>query len=144
MPLSGSETNPDQLRHLTRELENFRDIAQQLVPLPGDVPTVRGFEIWGGTLPLSGPVGGDHITYVDFKQRFDLPARINQAREAGRLDVVENLTRCQHTGGIALIDVSGHRMTDALLAAMLHQAFLLGALYELDRYGRSRDTSSRT
>ena len=136
MPVSGSETNPDQLRHLTRELENFRDIAQQLVPLPGDVPTIRGFEIWGGTLPLSGPVGGDHITYVDFKQRFDLPARINQAREAGRLDVVENLKRCQHTGGIALIDVSGHRMTDALLAAMLHQAFLLGALYELDRYGQ--------
>jgi hypothetical protein len=86
MPVSGSETNPDQLRHLTRELENFRDIAQQLVPLHGDVPTVRGFEIWGGTLPLSGPVGGDHITYVDFKQRFDSPARIDQAREAGRLE----------------------------------------------------------
>ena len=136
MSLTGSETNPDHLRHLTRELENFRDIAQQLVPLPGEVPTVRGFDIWGGTLPLAGPVGGDHITYVDFKQRFDLPARINQAREAGRLDVVENLRRCQHTGGIALIDVSGHRMTDALLAAMLHQAFLLGALYELDRYGQ--------
>ena len=27
-------------------------------------------------------------------------------------------------------------MTDALLAAMLHQAFLLGAIYELDRYGQ--------
>ena len=136
MSLSGSETNPDQLRHLERELENFRDIAQQLVPLPGEVPTVLGFDIWGGTLPLSGSVGGDHITYVDFKQRFDLAARIHQAREAGRLDVVENLRRCQHTGGIALIDVSGHRMTDALLAAMLHQAFLLGALYELDRFGQ--------
>ena len=38
-------------------------------------------------------------------------------------------------GRVALIDVAGHRMTDALLAAMLHQAFLLGALYELDRSG---------
>ena len=27
-------------------------------------------------------------------------------------------------------------MTDALLAAMLHQAFLLGAIYELDRSGQ--------
>ena len=27
-------------------------------------------------------------------------------------------------------------MTDALLAAMLHQAFLLGAIYELDIHGR--------
>ena len=38
--------------------------------------------------------------------------------------------------GIVLIDVSGHRVTDALLAAMLHQAFLLGAIYELDMFGR--------
>jgi serine phosphatase RsbU (regulator of sigma subunit) len=34
------------------------------------------------------------------------------------------------------MDVAGHQMTDALLAAMLHQAFLLGAIYELDRYGQ--------
>jgi len=136
MSLSRSETSPDQLRRLTRELENFQEIAQQLVPLPGEVPTIRGFDMWGGTLPLAGPVGGDHITYVDFKQRFDLRARIDRARAAGRLDVVENLERCRRTGGVALIDVSGHRMTDALLAAMLHQAFLLGATYELDRHGQ--------
>jgi serine phosphatase RsbU (regulator of sigma subunit) len=136
MSLSGSEITPEQFRKLTRELENFREIAQQLVPLPGEVPTIAGFDIWGGTFPVAGPVGGDHITYVDFKKRFDLPARIHQAREAGRLDIVENLKRCECTGGIALIDVSGHRMTDALLAAMLHQAFLLGALYELDRFGQ--------
>jgi len=35
-----------------------------------------------------------------------------------------------------VMDVAGHQMTDALLAAMLHQAFLLGAIYELDRYGQ--------
>jgi hypothetical protein len=28
-----------------------------------------------------------------------------------------------------VIDVSGHKITDALVAAMLHQAFLLGAIY---------------
>lgn len=126
----------DELRRLTRELDNFQDIVQQLVPLPGEVPLLQGFDIWGGTLPLSGSVGGDHITYVDFKQRFDLTARIDRARAADRLDVVDNLERCQRTGGVALIDVSGHRMTDALLAAMLHQAFLLGAIYELDRFGQ--------
>jgi serine phosphatase RsbU (regulator of sigma subunit) len=31
--------------------------------------------------------------------------------------------------------VSGHRITDAFIAAMLHQAFLLGAIYELDASG---------
>ena len=126
----------DELQRLTRELENFQHIAQQLVPLPGEVPTLDGFEIWGGSLQLSGSVGGDHITYLDFKTRFDLKARIERARADGRHDVVENLKRCAHTGGVALIDVAGHRMTDALLAAMLHQAFLLGATYELDLYGQ--------
>jgi len=126
----------DQLQRLTRELENFQAIVQQLVPLPGEVPTLQGFDVWGGSLQLSGAVGGDHITYLDFKTRFDLKARIDRARAEGRLDVVENLARCQHKAGVALIDASGHRMTDALLAAMLHQAFLLGAIYELDRYGQ--------
>jgi serine phosphatase RsbU (regulator of sigma subunit) len=130
-----SESDTGELQRLTRELENFQEIAQQLVPLPGEVPTLRGFDIWGGTIPLSGPVGGDHITYIDFKQRFDLQARIERARADGRPDVVENLVRCQRMGGVALIDVAGHRMTDALLAAMLHQAFLLGAIYELDQFG---------
>jgi serine phosphatase RsbU (regulator of sigma subunit) len=32
--------------------------------------------------------------------------------------------------------VSGHQATDALLAAMLHQAFLLGSIYELDMSGQ--------
>ena len=81
-------------------------------------------------------VGGDHIIYVDFKQRFDLQARIKRARAEGRVEVAENLERCEQMAGIALIDVSGRRVTDALLAAMLHQAFLPGSIYELDRFGQ--------
>src|SRR5262245_12125984 len=46
----------DELQRLTRELENFQDIAQQLVPLPGEVPTLEGFDIWGGSLQVSGTV----------------------------------------------------------------------------------------
>src|SRR5204863_632372 len=37
---------------------------------------------------------------------------------------------------IGVLDVSGHHVTDALLAAMLHQAFLLGSLYELEMSGQ--------
>jgi len=50
--------------------------------------------------------------------------------------VIENLKRCRTKAGIVLIDVSGHKVTDALLAAMLHQAFLLGSTYELDMFGQ--------
>ena len=123
------------LAHLVRELENFQDIASNLIPQPGEVPKLSGIDVWGGTRPLVGAVGGDHIIYVDFKQRFDLEARIARALNEGRTDIADNLRRCQNSAGIALVDVAGHRMTDALLAAMLHQAFLLGALYELDMNG---------
>src|SRR5579862_8051241 len=123
------------LKYLTSELQNFEDIAQYLLPKPGDLPRLTGIDVYGGTLPLNGTIGGDHIIYVDFKRRFNLPARIAEASMRQRVDVVEHLRRCQQTAGIVLIDVSGHRVTDALLAAMLHQAFLLGAIYELDRFG---------
>jgi serine phosphatase RsbU (regulator of sigma subunit) len=100
------------------------------------MPRLQGIDICGGTLALNGVVGGDHLFYVDFKQRFDLEARIRQATDRGWLEVVENLYRCRKMAGIAVLDVSGHRVTDALLAAMLHQAFLMGAIYELDMFGQ--------
>ena len=125
----------DLLKQLTAELENFQGMARSLLPTPGEVPRLQGIDIYGGTLSLNGVVGGDHLIYVDFKQRFDLDARIAHATQAGRWEVVENLRRCQRMAGVVLIDVSGHRVTDALLAAMLHQAFLLGAIHELDMFG---------
>jgi serine phosphatase RsbU (regulator of sigma subunit) len=124
------------LRQLMGELDNFEGIAKYLLPQPGEIPQLHGIDVWGGTLPLTGVVGGDHIIYIDFKQRFDLEARIKRAIERKRPEVVENLSRCKRAAGIALIDVSGHQATDALLAAMLHQAFLLGSLYELDISGQ--------
>jgi serine phosphatase RsbU (regulator of sigma subunit) len=125
-----------QLKQLTREIDNFRDIAKYILPTPGEMPRLQGLDIFGGTLPLSGSAGGDHLIYVDFKRRFDLDARIALAREQGRHDIITHLEWCRRKAGIALVDISGHRMTDALLAAMLHQAFLLGAIYELDVHGR--------
>jgi serine phosphatase RsbU (regulator of sigma subunit) len=125
----------EQVIELPGELENFQEIVKHLIPQPGAVPRIHGIDIHGGTLALNGPVGGDHLIFVDFKQRFDLESRIQRAIEEGRPDVVENLKRCQRTAGIAVLDVSGHRLTDAFMAAMLHQAFLLGAIYELDMFG---------
>ena len=124
------------VKRLTRELDNFRDIAKYILPTPGEVPRIKGIDVFGGSLPLAGSAGGDHIMYIDFKQRYDLDARIARAQKDGRPDIVAELERCRRKAGIAVVDVAGHRMTDALLAAMLHQAFLLGALYELDTFGR--------
>jgi serine phosphatase RsbU (regulator of sigma subunit) len=127
--------NLDAIEHLQGELKNFQEIARYIKPLPGEVPSLQGIDVYGGTIPLNGAVGGDHIIYVDFKKRFDLQARIRQAAAEGRPDVVAHLERCQRKAGIAILDVSGHHATDALLAAMMHQAFLLGSIYELDMFG---------
>jgi serine phosphatase RsbU (regulator of sigma subunit) len=126
----------DNLELLTGELKNFRDIARYIIPLPGEIPTLEGIDVYGGTMPLIGDIGGDHIIYVDFKKRYDLPARIQQAEANGKIDVVANLERLRRKAGIAVLDVSGHHVTDALIAAMLHQAFLLGSLYELEMSGQ--------
>jgi len=126
----------DQLIPLPGELENFEEIVKHLIPQPGEVPRLDGIDIHGGTLAFNGQAGGDHLIFVDFKQRFDLESRIQRGADEGRPDVVENLRRCQRVAGIAVLDVSGHRVTDAFMAAMLHQAFLLGAIYELDMFGQ--------
>jgi len=126
----------DHLIQLSGELENFAEIVKHLIPQPGAVPRVNGIDIHGGTLALQGPVGGDHLIFVDFKQRFDLESRIQRSTDQGKPDIAANLRRCQKTAGIAVLDVSGHRITDAFMAAMLHQSFLLGAIYELDMFGQ--------
>jgi serine phosphatase RsbU (regulator of sigma subunit) len=123
------------VRRLSGELENFQDIARHIRPAPGEIPMLPGLDIYGETIPLNGVIGGDHIVYIDFNRRYDLDARIQQARGRGQRDIVAGLEACKHKAGIAILDVSGHQITDALLAAMMHQAFLLGVIYELDYTG---------
>ena len=121
------------LKLVTDEFKNFQDITNHILPRPEEIPVLKGIDVYGGTVPLNGVFGGDHIIYVDFKKRFDLNARINQAAADRRMkNIVENLERCRKKAGIVILDVAGHHATDALLAAMLHQAFLLSSIYELD------------
>lgn len=126
----------DSVRQLTDELENFQRIARLLTPSPGEVPRLDGVDIDGRSLPFTGTIGGDHILYIDFKKRYDLDALIAKATSEGRQDVALTLGANRHRAGILLADVAGHRITDALVAAMLHQAFLLGSYYELEIHGQ--------
>ncbi len=123
------------ISQLKSEIHNFEDIAIRVKPDPGDVPRLNGIDISGALMPLNGKVGGDHIIYVDFNKRYDLDARIAEAIQNERPDVAETLAKNRSRAGIMVADAAGHKLTDAALAAMLHQAFLLGVLYELDTYG---------
>jgi serine phosphatase RsbU (regulator of sigma subunit) len=121
--------------YLADELENFQAAAKLLKPSPGELSSIAGIDIHGASIPLRDVVGGDHIIYVDFDRRYSMAKRIEEAESEGRDDVAERLRESRRRVGILLADVSGHQVTDALIAAMLHQAFLLGAYYELDRFG---------
>lgn len=123
------------LETLNDELTNFQSIAENLKPSSGDVPYLEGIDIYGETIPLNGVIGGDHLIYLDFANRFDLDARIAEAQGNGQPDVAVKLEQAKHRAGVLLTDVAGHRITDHLLAAMLHQAFLLGTRYEMDFFG---------
>jgi len=123
--------NGDKIDYLATELKNFQAIAEQVKPNSGEIPKLKNIDIYGDVLPYNGLVGGDHIVYVDFNKRYDLEHRINEALAGNRPDIARKLTLNKHRAGILLADVSGHNITDALLSAMLHQAFLTGVQYEL-------------
>lgn len=123
------------LHFLKHEIRNLEEIARAIKPSSGEIPILPGIEIYGEALPLNGVAGGDHIIYVDFNKRYDLDHRIEDARVEKREDVAQNLKMIRHRAGILLADAAGHNITDAMLAAMLHQAFLTGVQYELKNHG---------
>jgi serine phosphatase RsbU (regulator of sigma subunit) len=125
----------DTLGFLEDELQNFKQIARVIKPSAGEIPRLKGIDIAGLSLPLAGEFGGDHIVYVDFNRRYDLDGMIQRARAEGRDEVAARLAENKRRAGILLVDVAGHRLTDAMVAAMLHQAFLIGTSYELERAG---------
>jgi serine phosphatase RsbU (regulator of sigma subunit) len=109
--------------------------ALHLIPSPGAIPAIPGIDIYGITLPFNGVAGGDLITYVNFQDRFDLDARIENAGAQGREDIVRELKKLRYTGGVLVADVAGHEFIDAMRALMLHQAFHTAAQYEIDLNG---------
>ena len=117
------------------EIINFQKIAKNINPDPGDIPAIPGLDIYGETISLFGDVSGDHIIYIDFVKRFNIDDRINQAEKESSIEVSSKLKLLKNKAAILLSDVSGHSITDSLLNAMLHQAFLVGASYELSIYG---------
>ncbi len=123
-------------KKLDRELRaGAQHLGQSLIPDSGAIPRMSNVDIYGLTIPLNGIAGGDLITFVNFRERYDLDGRIAHAQAHGSEEIAQRLQRLKKRGGVLVADVSGHEFTDALRALLLHQLFYLGALYELDLYG---------
>jgi serine phosphatase RsbU (regulator of sigma subunit) len=53
-------------------------LRERLMPVEGAIPRLPGIEMYGNSIP-AGAVGGDLFEYINFQQRYDIDARIQQA-----------------------------------------------------------------
>ena len=53
-------------------------LRERLMPVEGGIPQIPGIEMYGNSVPV-GRVGGDLFEYINFQQRYDIDARIQQA-----------------------------------------------------------------
>jgi len=59
------------------------------MPVEGAIPHIPGIEMFGNSIP-AGTVGGDLFEYINFQQRYDIDARIQQAQRLSK-DFLEPL-----------------------------------------------------
>jgi len=53
------------------------------MPVEGAIPHIAGIEMFGNSIPV-GIVGGDLFEYINFQQRYDIDARIQQAQRLSK------------------------------------------------------------
>jgi serine phosphatase RsbU (regulator of sigma subunit) len=58
-------------------------LRERLMPVEGAIPHIAGIEMFGNSIPL-GTVGGDLFEYINFQQRYDIDARIQQAQRLSK------------------------------------------------------------
>src|SRR5579863_7099294 len=58
-------------------------LRERLMPVEGAIPHIPGIEMFGNSIP-AGTVGGDLFEYINFQQRYDLDARIQQAQRLSK------------------------------------------------------------
>ena len=58
-------------------------LRERLMPVEGTIPHLPGIEMFGNSIP-AGAVGGDLFEYINFQQRYDIDARIQQAQRLSK------------------------------------------------------------
>jgi serine phosphatase RsbU (regulator of sigma subunit) len=66
------------MAELRRDEKIDQYLRKRLMPVEGAIPQIRGIEMYGNSVPV-GTVGGDLFEYINFRQRYDIDARIQRA-----------------------------------------------------------------
>ena len=73
--------------HTVASIDEY--LRERLMPVEGAIPHIPGIEMFGNSIP-AGTVGGDLFEYINFQQRYDIDARIQQAQRLSK-DFLEPL-----------------------------------------------------
>jgi hypothetical protein len=60
-------------------------LRDRLMPVEGAIPLIPGIEMFGNSIPAQ-TVGGDLFEYINFRQRYDIDARITGSVAGSILD----------------------------------------------------------
>jgi len=58
-------------------------LRERLMPVEGSIPRIPGIEMFGNSIP-AGTVGGDLFEYINFRQRYDIDARVERAQRLSK------------------------------------------------------------
>jgi len=67
--------------HTTPTIDEY--LRVRLMPVQGAIPHIPGIEMFGNSIPAE-TVGGDLFEYINFPQRYDIDARIQQAQRLSK------------------------------------------------------------
>jgi len=74
-------SNPSEPRTVVNIDEYLRE---RLMPVEGGIPHIPGIEMFGNSIPAEA-VGGDLFEYINFQERYDIDARIQQAQRLSKI-----------------------------------------------------------
>jgi hypothetical protein len=74
----------------TTDLSIDEYLRERLMPVERAIPDIPGIEMYGDSVPV-GSVGGGLFEYINFQQRYDIHARIEQALKLSK-EFLEPLT----------------------------------------------------
>jgi serine phosphatase RsbU (regulator of sigma subunit) len=69
------------MTHTVSSIDEY--LRERLMPVEGAIPHLAGIEMFGNSIP-AGIVGGDLFEYLNFRQRYDVDARIQRALRLSR------------------------------------------------------------
>jgi serine phosphatase RsbU (regulator of sigma subunit) len=81
---SVSALHPDSVMRKADTIPSIDEyLRERLMPVEGAIPHLPGIEMFGNSIPAE-TVGGDLFEYINFQQRYDLDARIQQAQRLAK------------------------------------------------------------